>query len=72
MCEEFAITHVKIPPYHPQANGADWDRRLNRIIHGINCSKHAVTGISSLLVENGQSGENINDGIHRPSRNNMG
>ena len=84
VCRGLNITHVKSPPYHPQANGAverlnqtlknrlfssglsNWDRRLPRIIHGINCSKHAVTGISPFLVENGRSGENINDGIQHP------
>ena len=46
---------------------SNWDRRLPRIIHGINCSKHAVTGISPFLIENGRSGEKINDGIqHQP------
>ena len=43
---------------------SNWDRRLPRIIHGINCSKHAVTGISPFLIENGRSGKILTMGFN--------
>ena len=52
---------------------SNWDQRLTRIIHAINCSKHAVTGVSPFLIENGRSGENVNDFLNHslPPRINM-
>ena len=52
---------------------SNFDERLTRIIHAINCAKHTVTGVSPFLIENGRSGENLNDFINHslPPRINM-
>ena len=38
-----------------------WDERLDHAVHSINCSKHAVTGLSPFAIETGHPGRNIHD-----------
>jgi len=50
-----------------------WDERLDQTVHTINCSKHAVTGLSPFAIETGNPGRNIQDFVihsHNPQQNN--
>ena len=45
-------------------NGEEtWDDRLDEILHSINCSTNAVTGVSPFQIETGHAGINANDKI---------
>ena len=42
---------------------ADWDQRLPRIVHDINCSNNSATKYSPFCVETGYSGRNLSDPV---------
>ena len=43
-------------------NGEDsWDDRLDEVLHSINCSSNAVTGVSPFQIETGHAGTSVKD-----------
>ena len=51
---------------------SDWDLYLDEIIHTINCSTNAVTGMTPFEIETGHPGSNLHDTIqHNVVRENI-
>ena len=46
-----------------QGDPASWDTRLHVIVHGMNISSNATTGVSPFAVETGYNGDNFHDPI---------